>query len=265
MNNPFRYFNSSPEVIRLAVMMYIRYPLSLRQVEGILFERGIDIAHETVRYWWHRFGPMFAVDERVPRYFDMPDGALAHVNTPVTESVRKTSATYNEFLAPTGGGNSLIVHLDGPEGLYVVWLLARAGKPDDWSSNQLERVASLLPHMRRFVRVRQALAGADTSRVRSIWTCCSTGGLASSCWTGGVRIPILARFGALNRNSHSARSASAHPLRNRHTPSAIGRIGSIRVRQVQRHSRQRMDAVESPRRRSHRPSNSGKPRVGQGS
>jgi hypothetical protein len=55
MRNPFRYFNSSPEVIRLAVMMYIRYPLSLRQVEDLLFERGIDICHETVRYWWNRF------------------------------------------------------------------------------------------------------------------------------------------------------------------------------------------------------------------
>ena len=43
MRNPFRYFNSSPEVIRLTVMLYIRYPLSLRQVEDILFERGIDI------------------------------------------------------------------------------------------------------------------------------------------------------------------------------------------------------------------------------
>ena len=45
MKNPFRYFNSLPEVIRLAVMMYIRYPLSLRQVEDLLFERGIDISH----------------------------------------------------------------------------------------------------------------------------------------------------------------------------------------------------------------------------
>ena len=59
MQNPFRYFNSSPEIIRLAVMMYIRYPLSLRQVEDLLFERGIDICHETVRFWWNRFGPMF--------------------------------------------------------------------------------------------------------------------------------------------------------------------------------------------------------------
>ncbi len=45
MQNPFRCFNSSPEMIRLAVMMYIRYPLSLRQVEDLLFERGIDICH----------------------------------------------------------------------------------------------------------------------------------------------------------------------------------------------------------------------------
>ena len=67
MRNPFRYFNSSPEVIRLVVMMYIRYPLSLRQVEDILFERGIDICHETVRFWWNRFGPMFAAAIRKRR------------------------------------------------------------------------------------------------------------------------------------------------------------------------------------------------------
>ena len=60
MKSPFRYFKTSPEIIRLAVMMYIRFPLSLRQVEDLLHERGIDICHETVRYWWNRFGPMFA-------------------------------------------------------------------------------------------------------------------------------------------------------------------------------------------------------------
>ena len=65
--NPFRCFNSSPEVIRLVVMMYVRYPLSLRNVEDLLFERGIDICHETVRLWWNRFGPMFAADIRRQR------------------------------------------------------------------------------------------------------------------------------------------------------------------------------------------------------
>jgi hypothetical protein len=65
--NPFRYFNSSPEVIRLVVMMYVRYPLSLRNVEDLLFERGIDICHETVRLWWNRFGPVFASEIRRQR------------------------------------------------------------------------------------------------------------------------------------------------------------------------------------------------------
>jgi putative transposase len=65
--NPFRYFKTSPEVIRLAVMMYIRFPLSLRNVEDLLHERGIDICHETVRYWWNKFGPMFASEIRKKR------------------------------------------------------------------------------------------------------------------------------------------------------------------------------------------------------
>ena len=58
--DPFKYFKTSPEIIKLAVMYYIRYPLSLRQVEDILHERGIDICHETVRYWWNKFGPIFS-------------------------------------------------------------------------------------------------------------------------------------------------------------------------------------------------------------
>ncbi len=65
--SPFKWFKTSPEVIRLAVMMYVRFPLSLRNVEDLLHERGIDISHETVRYWWHRFGPMFAAEIRKRR------------------------------------------------------------------------------------------------------------------------------------------------------------------------------------------------------
>ncbi len=65
--SPFRYFNSSPEVIRLVVLMYVRFPLSLRNVEDLLFERGTDICHETVRLWWNRFGPLSAGDIRRQR------------------------------------------------------------------------------------------------------------------------------------------------------------------------------------------------------
>lgn len=59
---PFRYFNSSPKMTRLAVMMYVRYPLSLRNVEDLLFERGIYVCHEMVRHCWNRFVPLFAAD-----------------------------------------------------------------------------------------------------------------------------------------------------------------------------------------------------------
>ncbi len=72
-HNPFRYFKTSPEIIRLAVMMYVRFPLSLRNVEDLLHERGIDICHETVRYWWNRFGPMFAKEIRKKRMHPVPN------------------------------------------------------------------------------------------------------------------------------------------------------------------------------------------------
>ena len=65
--NPFRYFKTSPEIIRLAVMLYVWFPLSLRNVEDLLLERGIDVSHETVRYWWNRFGPIFAAEIRYKR------------------------------------------------------------------------------------------------------------------------------------------------------------------------------------------------------
>ena len=48
-------------------MLYIRFPLSLRNVEDLLHERGIDISHETVRFWWNRFGPLFAAEIRKKR------------------------------------------------------------------------------------------------------------------------------------------------------------------------------------------------------
>ena len=70
-DSPFRYFKSTPEVIREVVMLYIRFPLSLRNVEDLLFERGYDLCHETVRLWWNRFGPLFASEIRRRRINQM--------------------------------------------------------------------------------------------------------------------------------------------------------------------------------------------------
>ena len=60
----FKYFTTSEEIIRLAVLMYVRFPLSFRNVEDLLHEWVFDVSHETIRYWWHRFGPKFAADIR---------------------------------------------------------------------------------------------------------------------------------------------------------------------------------------------------------
>ena len=70
-SDPFKGFHSSPEIIRLAVMLYVRFPLSLRNVEDLLHERGIEISHETVRFWWNRFGPMVAAEIRKRRIGSM--------------------------------------------------------------------------------------------------------------------------------------------------------------------------------------------------
>jgi putative transposase len=69
--SPLNYFKTSPEVIRLAVMLYVRFPLSLRNVEDVLHERGIEVSHETVRLCWQRFGPMFAAEIRRKRVSKM--------------------------------------------------------------------------------------------------------------------------------------------------------------------------------------------------
>ena len=73
MSNPrlFRYFKISPEIICLTVMLYVRCPLSLRNIEDLLHERGIDITHETVRVWWNRFGTIFASEIRQSRVLAM--------------------------------------------------------------------------------------------------------------------------------------------------------------------------------------------------
>lgn len=86
--SPFKYFKTSPEIIRLAVMLYVRFPLSLRNVEDLLHERGIEVSHETVRFWWQRFGPLFASEIRKRRIADLKtsrwqwhlDGHITKVN-----------------------------------------------------------------------------------------------------------------------------------------------------------------------------------------
>jgi putative transposase len=65
--SPFRNFKTSPDIVRLAEMPCIRFPLSLRNVEDLRHERGFEICEETVRYGWNLFGPMMAREIRDAR------------------------------------------------------------------------------------------------------------------------------------------------------------------------------------------------------
>lgn len=70
MRDPFLYFASSLEVVRLKSLLYMCYPLSLRQAKDLLLERGIDICDETVRLWRNLFPPSFAAEIRGRRTYN---------------------------------------------------------------------------------------------------------------------------------------------------------------------------------------------------
>ena len=80
-SSPFKYFKTSPEIISLAVMLYVRFPLSLRNVKDLLHERGVGVSHEAVRFWWHRFGPTFAAEIRKRRIEGMRSSRGAGTST----------------------------------------------------------------------------------------------------------------------------------------------------------------------------------------
>ena len=100
-------------------------------------------------------------DERLPRLRKLPDGRLVHVTDLYSERELKTSRVYNEGLRHSGAQNSLNVRLDGPHGLRIVWALTDPTGTGGWQSAQIETIGRLIPHIRQFVQVRQALAAAE--------------------------------------------------------------------------------------------------------
>ncbi len=102
-----------------------------------------------------------AIDESVPRFQQLPDSRVVHVTDLYTAQELRTSVTYNEGLRRLHGQDSLRVRLDGPDGSQMAWGTADPVTPGGWESAQLALIKGLLPHIRQFVRVRQALVGAE--------------------------------------------------------------------------------------------------------
>ena len=101
-------------------------------------------------------------DERVAHLRRLPDSRLAHITQLYSEQQLKTSRSYNEFSRRSSGQNSLNVRMDGPSGSNISWAILNPIKAGDWQSAQTRMIEHLLPHIRQFVRVRQALAVANS-------------------------------------------------------------------------------------------------------
>ena len=100
-------------------------------------------------------------DERIPHLRRLPDGRVVAVRDLYSEEERKTSVAYNEWVCRLRNQNGLNVRLDGPNGTRIVWSLGSPIASGGWGSAEVELIKGLLPHIRQFVRIRQALAGAD--------------------------------------------------------------------------------------------------------
>lgn len=101
------------------------------------------------------------IDERVPRFRQLPDSQIVPIASLYTAEELKTSAVYNEALRRYRGQAGLNVRLDMPEGSHIAWGVADPVTPEDWTAPRLALLRGLLPHIRHFVQVRQALARAE--------------------------------------------------------------------------------------------------------
>ena len=124
-----------------------------------LFDRAYyhgDLREEGREYAEH----YFPIDERIPRLISLPDARPTPMTSLYTDAEMRTSATFNEMLRRSDAQNGMNIRMDGPMGLQIVWVLANPITAGGWSTAQVEMIERLLPHIRQFVRVRQALVAA---------------------------------------------------------------------------------------------------------
>ena len=137
------------------------------------------------------FGTYHAVDERLPRLRQLPDSELVHISSLYTDAEKKSSPVYNEVLALGESCDGLNVRLDGPNGSRIVWSISDPVNAEGWSSARVGTVRRFLPHLRQFVRVRQALAGAKALGTSMV-------GLLDHVGTGVIQLDRRGRVAAAN-------------------------------------------------------------------
>ncbi len=108
------------------------------------------------------------IDESVPRLPQQPAGRVVHITDLYTAEELQISPTYNEMLPRLNAQDSLNVRLDESDSFHIAWDIADPVTPGGWASSQLALIKGLLPHIRQFVRVRQALASAEAQGASTI-------------------------------------------------------------------------------------------------
>ena len=127
------------------------------QIFSARFFRGGERLRESEREYFDLY---HAADERLPRLRRLPDSRLVSVADLYTDKELRTSPAYNEALVKGRLQNGLNVRLDGPNGSRIVWTINDPIDTDGWSSARVESIRRLLPHIRHYVSMRHALAGA---------------------------------------------------------------------------------------------------------
>ena len=121
-----------------------------------IFSRG-QRRHELEREYFEAYFPQ---DERITRLRQLPDSRLTHFPELYSKKELRTSVVYNEYLNRLHAQSSITVRLDGPDGSSICWAAHDTLKGEDWSSSRLDLFRRLLPHIRQYMCVRQALVGA---------------------------------------------------------------------------------------------------------
>lgn len=121
-----------------------------------LYYRG-ERHHTVERAYFDHYYPR---DERIPRLMRLPDSDVVHITSLYTEDELKTSAAFNENLPIGQFQNSINVRMDGPNGTRITWCSADPVDGEGWSFAQTAFIRELLPHLRQYVKVRQALGEA---------------------------------------------------------------------------------------------------------
>ncbi len=101
-----------------------------------------------------------SIDERVPRFRQLPARRLVHITHLYTAEELKTSPTYNEILRRAGMQDGLNVQFPGLAGSHIGWGLNDPVDSEGWGASRIAMIQRLLPHVQQFVRVRQALGRA---------------------------------------------------------------------------------------------------------